>query len=285
MMENYFLRENRKLSCLLITPIRRIFQHGEWYLSVVDVIEAVVGTPSPSNYWTKHRSRMAQTEGMGDLLERIEKIKLPGRDGREYMTDAANVETIFRIIQSIPSPKAEQFKRWLAKTGYERIQEFQNPEIAIKRAMMDYRIKGRDEEWIKNRVSAIMSRNEITSEWARRGIKKWIEYAILTNVISEETFMVKTGKHKELKNLPKSQELRDHMTDIELILTMLGETSTAELARARDAQGFQQNEGAAHSGGKIAGDARRNLEKELGRPVLSTSNFLPKKGDQGSLPG
>jgi DNA-damage-inducible protein D len=262
--------------------IRRVLHEGEWKFSIVDIIEAVVDTAFPSRYWAELRDNLIKKEGFTNLFDKIEKVKMPGKDGKEYPTEACGAETVFRIIQSIPSPKAEPFKRWLAKTAYERIEEFQNPEIAIKRAMLDYEIQGRSDEWIKARVRTILSRTELTDEWKKRGVEG-LQYGVLTNVISKETFDINTTEHKEIKGLAKKDSLRDHMTDMELVLTMLGETSTAELARVRNAQGFEENKDAAHSGGKIAGDARKNFEKQLGKPVVSKTNFLPKKIEHPKL--
>ena len=264
-------------------PIRKVFNEGLWYFSIVDVIEAVVETASPSRYWTQLRDKIMTKEGFADLFDKIKKVKMKGRDGKEYPTETCDAETIFRIIQSISSPKAEPFKRWLAKVAFERVQEFQNPELAIQRAMLDYRLQGRNDEWIKARIRTLLSRKELTDEWAQRGIMDK-EYGILTNVISQETFEVGVQQHKDIKGLAKQHNLRDHMTDMELVLTMLGETSTAELARARDAQGFDENKDTAHAGGKIAGDARKNFEKQLGRKVVSRNNFLPNKAPQDQLP-
>ncbi len=261
--------------------IRRVLHEDEWYFSVVDVIEAITDSDRPRKYWADLKAKLIK-EGANELSEKIGQLKMPSADGKERETDAANTETIFRIVQSVPSPKAEPFKRWLAKTGYERIEEFQNPEIAIKRAMLDYQIQGRSDEWIKARVRTIISRTELTDEWKKRGVQG-TQYGILTNVISKETFDIDTTEHKVIKGLTKQHNLRDHMTDMELVLTMLGETSTAELSRARDTQGFEENKNAAHSGGKIAGDARKNFEKQLGRPVVSKNNFLPRKPDQPKL--
>ena len=263
--------------------IRKVFQDGEWFFSISDVVGAVVETDRPSKYWSDLKHKLTK-EGFNQLSEKIGQLKMPALDGKEYLTDAANAETLFRIIQSIGSPKAETFKRWLAKVAFERVQEFQDPELAIKRAMLDYSLQGRSDEWIKARVRTLTSRKELTAEWSNRGIQEGVEYAVLTDVISKETFEVTTQQHKEYKGLGKNHGLRNHMTDLELVLTMLGETSTAELTRARDAQGFMENQQTAHAGGKIAGDARRNLETQLQRPVVSSSNFLPKRGDQGELP-
>ena len=264
--------------------VRKVLHDDEWYFSVVDVIEAITESPRPAKYWNDLKTRLTEQEGFDQLSANIGKLKMPGADGRERPTDAANTETVFRIIQSIPSKKAEPFKRWLAKVGYERILEYQNPEIAIKRAIIDYKIKGYDDEWINARVRSIMARNDLTSEWSRRGVKEGMEYGILTNIIQEATFGIGVKDHKDLKHLRKSHNLRDHMTDIELIFTMLGERSTRDIAIATDAQGFFPNKRAAKDGGKVAGDARQALEKKTGKRVLSESNFLGPKAQQKQMP-
>ena len=263
-------------------PIRKVFLDGEWYFSVADVVGAIVETDRPSKYWSDLKSKL-RNEGFDQLSDIFGQLKMTADDGKERLMDVANAETLFRVIQSMGSPKAEPFKRWLSKVAFERIQEFQNPELAIQRAILDYQIQGRSEEWIKARMRTILSRKELTSEWAHRGVMG-SESAILTNVISEETFSIGIQNHKDVKGLAKSHNLRDHMTDMELVLTMLGETSTAELARSRDAQGFDENEETAHAGGKVAGDARKNFERELGQSVVSRSNFLPPKRGQDQLP-
>ena len=185
---------------------------------------------------------------------------------------------VLRIIQSISSPKAEPFKRWLARVGYERIQESQDPEVLIKRAIMHYTVQGRSDDWIEKRIRSIVARKELTAEWAKRGVKEGGQYAMLSNIISEHTFGVGVERHKRVKGL-KSQNLRDHMTDMELILTMLGETSTKEIAVKQDAQGLLENAGAARAGGDIAGGARKQLEAQTGQKVVSSHNFLGKKPD------
>lgn len=273
-----------QISLFKSKEIRKVLHEDEWYFSIIDIIEALTDSPNPSRYWSDLKRTLAEDEGFIQLYDNIVQLKIPAADGKKYATDTANTETLFRIIQSITSPKAEPFKRWLAKIAYERIEEFQNPEIAIKRAMLDYQILGRSNEWIKARVRTIISRTELTDEWKKRGIEG-IQYGILTNVISKETFNIDTQEHKEVKGLTQKHSLRDHMTDMELVLTMLGETSTAELARARDALGFEQNKDAAHSGGRIAGDTRENFERQLGKPVVEKTNFLPKKPDQPRLKG
>ena len=261
--------------------IRKVLHNDEWYFSIVDVIEAITESAQPRRYWVELKKKLV-TEGSDQLFDNIEQLKIPSNDGKQYATDTANTETVFRIIQSIPSKKAEPFKRWLAKVGYERILEYQNPEIAIKRAMLDWKMKGYDDEWIQARVRGWVVRNELTGEWAKRGVEGE-EYGILTNVIHQETFGLPVQAHHSLKNLQKRHSLRDHMTDMELIFTMLGEKSTTNIAIASDAQGFQENKQAATDGGKVAGDARVALERKTNRRVVSNRNFLPKRGDQGQL--
>ena len=254
------------------TQIRKICHKGEWWFSVSDVVRAIMQSDD-EGAWRKIKSRLKQ-EG-SDVVADCDELKLPIGDGRMYPTDCANIETLFRIIQAIPSKHAEPFKRWLARVGYERIQEIQNPEIAIKRAILQYQIQGRSDDWIEKRIRSIVTRKELTSEWKKRGVDESKEYAQLTNLISTETFGGITVKgHKDQKGLSASHNLRDHMTDLELIFTMLGEKSTTEIARARDAQGFHPNLKAAKSGGMVAGVARKQLESETGETVVSRSNFL-----------
>ena len=253
--------------------VRQVCHNNEWYFSIVDVIRAVTGTERPSQYWSDLKTQLIDSEGFIELYGNIVQLKMPAPDGKMRATDAVNVETLFRIIQSIPSDKAEPFKRWLAKTGYERIQEIQNPEIAVKRAIVQWQVQGRSEDWIDARIRAIVTRKELTDEWQARGIVDGQHYGELTNIISRKTFGLDTAAHKKYKGL-KAQSLRDHMTDLELIFTMLGEKSTTAIAVATDAQGFRENADAASSGGKVAGDARRNLEARLGKPIVSRDNFL-----------
>lgn len=255
--------------------IRSVFHDNSWWFSVVDVIEAVAENESrPGRYWADLK-RKIEKEGFNELSDKIGQLKMPSqKDGKMYLTDCVDTETLFRLIQSIPSPKAEPFRRWLARVGYERILEIQDPEIGIKRAISTYKAKGYPDDWINARVHSIVSRKEMTSEWANRGVEG-VEYAILTDAISKGTFDLKTKEYKSLKGLAKSQNLRDHMSPLELALVMLGETTTAELARTQDAQGFYENETAAELGGKIAGGARKNIEDKTGRPVVTKKNFLP----------
>jgi prophage antirepressor-like protein len=266
------------------TSVRKVFHESEWWFSIVDVCEALgVNATNPARYWSDLKRQITEKEGFSELGDEIVKLKMPGADGKLHPTDAANPETLFRIIQSISSPKAEPFKRWLARVAYERIQEIQDPEIAIKRAIMSYQLQGRSMDWIEQRVRSILVRKELTNEWKKRGVDEKNEYALLTHVLSTRTFGVGVSDHKKVKRLGRSHNLRDHMTDIELILTMLGEKSTKEIAQIRDAQGFNQNKEAARLGGDIAGNARRSLERETGRPVVSTSNFLPKRTKPGAV--
>ena len=247
--------------------IRRIWNNNEWYFSVVDVVEALTDSPSPRQYWGVLKRRENQ------LLTFCLQLKLPSADGKYYATDCANTKDMFRIIQSIPSPKAESFKQWLAQVGYERVEEIQNPELAQKRMKELYKQKGYSEDWIEKRVRGIAVRQELTDEWKKRGIKEEMEYAILTNEICKATFGKTIDEYKNFKDL-KKENLRDHMDDLELIFTMLGEASTTKIARNRNTLGFPENKSAARKGGKIAGDARKKLELESGEKVVTPENYL-----------
>jgi DNA-damage-inducible protein D len=262
-----------KLAVFEDKHIRRNFHKGEWYFSIIDIIRILAGTSDPSRYWPELKKQLIDDEGFIQLLGKIEQLKLESNDGKKYKTDTANTETIFRIIQSIPSPKAEPFKRWLAQVGYERVQEIEDPELATKRTRAIYKAKGYSDEWIEKRMRGIAIREELTDEWDKRGVKIQREYAILTAEISKATFGMTPAEYKEHKGL-EGENLRDHMTDLELIFSMLGEASTKEIAVNRNAQGFDENKTAAKIGGKIAGDARRQLEQESGKPVISQENYL-----------
>ena len=256
--------------------IRKVLHNDEWYFSIVDVVAAMTDSNRPTKYWSDLKSKLSEIEGFTQLSDKIGQLKMPSKDGKLYETDCGNTETVFRIIQSIPSPKAELFKQWLARVGYERIQEHQNPSIAIKRAIVDYQLQGRSMEWIEARLRTIVSRKELTDEWHNRGIREGLEYALLTDTISKESFGKTTKEHKDYKGLGKNHALRDNMTEMELILTMLGETSTKQIARHKDALGFRQNDEAAKLGGKIAGNARKELEAQTGQSVISKANKLGK---------
>jgi len=256
------------------SEIRRALHNGEWWYSIVDFIGALTGTERAGRYWSDLKAKLTNNGGFFELSDFIGKLPMPSVDRKLRPTEVATTETLLRIVQSISSPKAEPLKRWLARVGYERIQEWQDPEIAIKRAILTYQIQGRSDDWIEKRIRSIVVRKELTSEWRRRGVQEGKEYAMLTSTMSQETFGVHTEGHKKVKGLSDRHNLRDHMNDLELILTMLGETSTKEIARQRDVHGYYQNHQAAVAGGKIAGSARKNIEIETGRKVVSSHNFL-----------
>lgn len=253
--------------------VRKTFHKNEWWFSLVDIMEAIVETERPTEYWIDLQNKMKKDENF-QFLDNFEKLRLPSKkDGKHYNTDCANIEGILRIIQSIPSKNAEPFKRWLAKTGFERIQEQQNPDLTIKRAVLYYELQGRDKQWIQNRIDGQFTRNELTGEWKQRGVKKGQEYATLTNIISQETFGVSVSKHKEIKGIKKGN-LRDDMTNIELIFQRLGEEATIEVTKQRNAQGFGQNKKAARDGGASAGEARKAYESKIGANVVSSDKFI-----------
>ncbi len=253
--------------------IRRVWHNDEWYFSIVDVIGALVDSTIPRRYWSDLKIEL-KAEGF-ELYGKIVQLKLPSSDGKQYETDCASTKNMFRIIQSIPSPKAEPFKRWLAQVGYERVQEIQNPELAQQRMKELYKAKGYSDDWIEKRVRGIAVRQELTGEWKNRGVNEGKEFAILTNEISMATFGKTVEEYKQLKSLNK-ENLRDHMNDLELIFSMLGERATTEIARTKDAQGFSENKDAAYKGGTIAGDARKKLEIETGTAVVRDENYLTK---------
>lgn len=266
--------ENKHLVVFQDKEIRRVLHQDEWYYSVIDVVEALTDSPTPRQYWGKVKDREFTALELSPIWVQL---KLKSSDGKKYSTDCANTESMFRIIQSIPSKKAEPFKKWLAKVGYERIQEIENPELAQDRAREYYKLKGYPDSWIEKRVRGIAIRQELTDEWKERGIEEQKDFAILTNEISNATFGVSIKDHKKVKGLDpkfKNQNLRDHMTDFELIFSMLGEASTTAIARNNDAQGFDENKKVANKGGRIAGNARKELESELGASVVSEMNYL-----------
>lgn len=245
----------------------------KWYFSVIDVIEVLTESNRPRKYWSDLKKKLF-AEGFEQLSEKIGQLKLESEDGKKYLTDVADAETLMRLIQSIPSPKAEPFKRWLARVGYERLEEIENPELAQHRMREIYKAKGYSDEWIEKRVRGIAVRDELTNEWKNRGVKEGKEYAILTAEISKATFGLTPSEYKSYKGLTKPQEnLRDHMTDLELIFTMLGEAATTEIARNKNAQGFSENKKAAKEGGSVAGKARKDLEKKSGKKVVTSKNF------------
>ncbi len=275
--------ENKALIVFQGKQIRRTWHNDEWYFSVVDVVEVLTDSPTPRQYWGKVKDREFKKLELSPIWVRL---KLLAHDGKMRLTDCANTENMFRIIQSIPSKKAEPFKRWLAKVGYDRIQEIENPELAQERAKEYYELKGYPKDWIDKRLRGIAIRQDLTDEWDQRGIEDRMEYAILTNEISKATFGVSIRDHKKIKGLDpkfKNQNLRDNMTDRELVFTMLGEISTTDITKARDAQGFVENKDAARRGGEIAGVARRKLEYETGKSVVSGDNYLELTGEVKKL--
>ena len=246
--ENKLQKAANKIAVFEDKKIRRIFHKGEWYFSIIDIVRVLTESSDPNRYWPELKKKLVGDEGFIQLLDKIEQLKLESADGKKYLTDTANTATVFRIIQSIPSPKAEPFKRWLAQVGYERIQEIEDPELATKRTREIYKAKGYSDEWIEKRMRGIAIREELTDEWDKRGITLQREYAILTAEISKATFGMTPLEYKEHKGLTQ-ENLRDHVSDLELIFSMLGEASTKEIAVNRNAQGFDENKTAAKIGG------------------------------------
>jgi DNA-damage-inducible protein D len=250
--------------------VRRTIHNNEWWFVVEDAVCALTDSADPKQYIQRMKQRDPELgKGWVQIVHTLS-VETPG--GPQKML-CANTEGLFRIIQSIPSPKAEPFKRWLAKVGYERIQEIEDPELATKRTRALYQAKGYSDDWIEKRMRSIAIRDELTDEWKKRGVREQREYAILTAEISQATFGLTPSQYAEFKRL-RRENLRDHMTDLELIFSMLGEASTTEIARTKDAQGFPQNKNAARSGGTVAGNARRELEKKSGRKVVTSENYL-----------
>jgi DNA-damage-inducible protein D len=254
--------------------IRKTWHNEEWWFSVVDVVQALTEQTDyqkSRKYWNKLSERL-RNEGFQPVTN-CHQFKLKAQDGKQRLTDCANTEGIFRIIQSIPSKKAEPFKLWLAKTGYERVQEIENPELAQKRMKQIYKEKGYSDAWIEKRIRGIEIRDELTDEWKKRDIKTEKEYSILTAEIAKATFNLTPKEHKDVKGLQK-ENLRDHMSNLELVFSMLGESVSTEITKNENAQGYKQAENAAKRGGKVAGDARKHTERELGHSIISTENYL-----------
>ncbi len=252
--------------------IRRKLVENKWFFSVVDIVGVLTDSDNPRNYWYMLKVREKESSGI-ELSTNCVQLKLIAEDGKQRETDCADTEGIFRIIQSIPSKKAEPFKRWLAKVGYERIQEIENPELAQERMKKLYEQKGYSKDWIEKRLRGIAIRQELTDEWKNRGIQKEIEFAILTNEISKATFGKTIEEYKKIKKL-KRENLRDHIDDLELIFTMLGEASTTRITKTKDAQGLEENKIAARQGGEVAGNARKELELKTGESIVTEENFL-----------
>jgi DNA-damage-inducible protein D len=250
--------------------IRRTIYNHEWWFVIEDVVAVLTDSRDPKQYIQRMKQR--DPELAKGWVQFVRTLSFQTGGGPQMML-CANTEGLFRIVQSIPSPKAEPFKRWLARVGYERVQEIEDPELATKRTRALYKAKGYSDEWIEKRMRSIAIRDELTDEWKRRGVREQREYAILTAEISKATFGMTPSEYVEFKRL-KRENLRDHMTDLELIFSMLGEAATTEIARTRDTRGFPENEEAAHDGGTVAGNARRELERKSGRKVSTPENYL-----------
>ena len=251
--------------------IRRTWFNDEWWFSVVDIIGALTQTDRARKYWSDLKTKLTE-EGF-EVSEKIGQLKLMADEGQLRLTDCAHTKNMNRIIQSIPSPKAEPFKQWLAQVGYDRVQEIENPELAQKRMKEIYKAKGYSNDWIEKRVRGIAIRDELTDEWKKRGVKTEREYSILTAEISKATFGMTPSEYQRFKGL-KRENLRDHMNDLELIFTMLGERVSTEITRKEDKQEFIEVEDAAKRGGRVAGNARKETEQELGRPITTRENYL-----------
>jgi len=271
------LIENNKIQLFEDQTIRTAWdeENEEWYFSIVDTVAVLTEQPDArhaSTYWAVLKKRL-KGEGADELLTNCKQLKLKAADGKRRLTDVASTEQLLRMIQSIPSPKAEPFKLWLAQVGRERIEEIIDPELTIERALATYAKKGYSPEWINQRLQTIRARKELTDEWKTHGIKEGKEYAILTDEITEAWSGLTTRGYKNLKGL-KKENLRDNMTTLELALNMLAEATTTELTRAQNPQGLAENQVVARQGGGIAGNARKQIEEQTGRPVVTAANAL-----------
>lgn len=271
------MSEDHKLAIFEEKQIRKTIHNAEWWFSIEDIIEVLTNSRDPKQYIKKLRKRDPELDlNWGTICTPLEML---AKDGKLRKVNASNTEGIFRIIQSIPSPKAEPLKLWLAQVGYDRIKEIENPELASQRARELYKAKGYSENWIEKRMRSIAIREELTDEWKQREVKEGKEYSILTAEISRATFGMIPSEYKKLKNL-KRENLRDHMTDLELIFSMLGEAATTEITRTTEARGFVKNKQAAKTGGEVAGKARKDLESKTGKSIISQENYLPKNKKQ-----
>lgn len=266
------IMETTKISLFKGKQIRKTIYQNEWWFAVVDIVAALTDSDNPPVYWRVLKKRLLD-EGSTETVTNCNGLKMLAADGKMRITDCANTETIFRLIQSIPSPKVEPLKRWLARVGYERVQEIENPELGTKRTRMLYKLKGYSDDWIEKRMRGIAIREELTDEWQKRGAREDRDYEILTAEISKATFGVTPSEYKKLKGL-RRENLRDHMDDFELIFNMLGERATTEIHRNENSRGVPKLKSDAKAGGDIAGGARKKLEKRLGRSVVSKKNFL-----------
>jgi len=258
--------------------VRRVWFEDRWFFSVIDGIAILTDSDRPRKYWSDLKTKLIK-EGYVEVSEKIGQLKMEAPDGKMRVTDAVDTITLLRIIQSITSPKADPFKRWLAEVGTQRLEEIENPEKAMERMRALYEEKGYPKEWIEKRMRGIAVRNELTEEWEERGAKEGLEYAILTNEIARATFGMNIQDHKALKSL-KRENIRDHMTDLELILTMLGEATATRLHQDRDTQRFDNLQVDVKEAGEVAGSTRRDIESRTGTPVVSSSNYLYLSGSK-----
>lgn len=272
------MEEKNKLVVFQDKKIKRTWYNNEWYFSIIDIIGVLTESVNTASYWRKLKQRLKE-EG-NETVTNCHALKMPAPDGKMRLTDVANTKDIFRLIQSVPSKQAEPFKLWLAQVGYERIEEIENPEIGQDRIKEYYELKGYPKDWIDKRLRGIAIRQELTDEWKNRYINTEKEFAILTNEISKATFGKTVTEYKEFKQL---QNLRDHMTDWELIFAMFGEKATTDITKEKDSQGFKECKESANIGGNIAKRAREDLEKNLGKSVVSNENFLPKQKEKKKL--
>jgi hypothetical protein len=275
--------ENKAVAIFEDQPVRRSWDEKQekWYFSVVDIIAVLTDSDNPQVYWRVLKKRLID-EGSNETVTKCNGLKMVAPDGKMRLTDVADVETLFRLVQSVPSPKAEPIKLWLARVGYERLQETMDPERSINRARENWLKHGRTQEWIQRRMMGQETRNKLTDYWSNNDIKKGDQFAILTNIIHEEWSGLSVKSHKQIKGL-KQENLRDHMSDAELIFTALAELSTREIAESEKAKGFVPNEAAAHKGGAVSGNARKNLEKLTGKKVVNGANFLANKKENKKL--
>ena len=265
---------NNKLALFEEKGIRRTWEKGKWYFSVVDVVFALTDSKNPRRYWSDLKIKLSDEGYDIQLYDFIVQLKLESTDGKKYKTDCADTEGILRIIQSIPSPKAESFKRWLAKVGSERIEEIQNPELAMDRMKELYEKKGYSKSWINMRERGIATRHNLTDEWKERGISKGIEYAILTNEIYKSGFGVTAKEYKDIKGLHESENLRDSMTNIELALTNLGEATAVEFHKKNDSKGLKELKNDMNEAGTVINSAKKEIERKLERPIVTSDNYI-----------
>ena len=257
-------------------PIRRVYDEGTetWWFSVIDVVQVLTDSNNANRYWSDLKRKLAQEAGSGQPYEKIVRLKLTAPDGKQRQTDCATAESLLRIVQSIPSPKAEPIKLWLAKVGYERMQEMADPALSLDRARQTWQQHGRSDQWIQQRMTGQETRNKLTDYWSEHDIKQGSEFAILTNIIHREWSGLSVAQHKAMKGL-KNHNLRDHMSEAELIFTALAELSTRQIAESVDASGMDENKSAAQIGGRIARQARNQLESQTSKSVITDANYLP----------